>query len=87
VLVLVPGQVVLAVHVSPVNDSWVFLKNVPSMGNSLQFTSWEFSIWNATVVLLFEFEEEVFFGCWNLILASCGIVNRLGEWIDSRVIS
>jgi len=35
VLVLVPGQVILAIHVSPVSNWRVFLKNVPGVGNRL----------------------------------------------------
>jgi len=86
VLVLIPGQVVFAVHVSPVSDWWVFLKDVPGVGDRFFLSISELCKRNATVVLLSELEEHVFFGIWNFILASGWIVDRLWEGIDCLVI-
>ena len=56
------------------------------MGDGFFLTISELCKRNATVVLLSELKEEVFLWSWNLILASGGIVDRLGEGIDSLVI-
>jgi hypothetical protein len=88
VLVLVPGQIVLAVHVSPVNNcgNRVVAMNVPRVGSRFDWTVFEGSLLNSACSSSWGIEEFIIWNYRNLILSSSGIEGRLGERIDSLVI-
>jgi hypothetical protein len=88
VLVLVPGQIVLAVHVSPVNNcrNRVVAMNLPRVGSGFYWTVLEGSLLNSACSSSWGIEEFVIWDYRNLILASSGIEGRLGEGVDSLVI-
>jgi hypothetical protein len=80
VLVLVLGQVVLAVHVSPVDTFRILRDDIPCVWNCLQLSTDEIFV-ESTVVLLF-----LFLFIWNNVSKVVAFVDRLWEGIDCLIV-
>ena len=78
VLVLVPGEVVDSVHVSPINNIWelVIREEFPSIRRSLHFSHWESSFLDTAS------SGRRFLIVWGIFTRE----SRLREGIDGSVI-
>jgi hypothetical protein len=88
VLVLVPREVVLAVHVSPVYNSWedIVAVDIPCIWNSLSWSICEIRFLNSASASSWLIEELVVLDLWHLVQAGCWVENWLREGIYSLVI-